>query len=55
LIQQAQGQYPGILVVRHDNDPSRDLTAKGIVSAIRKLEAAGVPIENQLVILNHWR
>jgi hypothetical protein len=55
LIRQAQGDHPGIFVVRQDNDPSRDLTPKGIVGAIRKLEAAGVPIKNEFIILNHWR
>jgi predicted nuclease of predicted toxin-antitoxin system len=55
LIRQAQGRHPGLFVVRQDNDPSRDLTPKGIVAAIRKLEAAGVPIENEFIILNHWR
>jgi hypothetical protein len=43
------------LIVRRENDPTRDLTAKGIVAAVRKLEAAGVPIENEYVVLNHWR
>ncbi len=55
LVQEARGTHPGIMVVRHDNDPSRDLTPKGIVAAIRKLEAAGVPVENEYVILNQWR
>jgi Domain of unknown function (DUF5615) len=55
LIKQAQGHHPGIFVVRQDNDPTRDLTPKGIVSAIRKLEAAGVPIHDEFIVLNHWR
>ena len=55
LIKQAHGDHPGIFVVRQDNDPSRDLSPKGIVNAIRKLEAAGVPIQNEFVVLNHWR
>src|SRR5262249_43915572 len=55
LIMQAHGHYPGIFVVRQDNDPSRDLTPKGIVSAIRKLQAAGVPILDEFIVLNHWR
>jgi hypothetical protein len=55
LIVQAQGHHPGIFVVRQDNDPSRDLTPKGIVSAIRKLQAAGVPIADEFIVLNHWR
>jgi hypothetical protein len=55
LIKQAQGHHPGIFVVRQDNDPTRDLTPKGIVGAIRKLEAAGVPLQDEFIILNHWR
>jgi predicted nuclease of predicted toxin-antitoxin system len=55
LIRQAQGRHPGIFVVRQDNDPTRDMTPKGIVSAIRKLAAASVPIENEFIVLNHWR
>ncbi len=55
LILEAAGSHPGILVVRQDNDASRDLTPKGIVAAIRKLEAAGVPIANEYIVLNHWR
>jgi hypothetical protein len=55
LIDKAKGSHYGILVVRQDNDPSRDLTPKGIVAAIRKLEAAGAPVMNEYIILNHWR
>jgi hypothetical protein len=44
LVREAHGDHAGILVVRQDNDPARDLTPKGIVAAIRKLEAANVPI-----------
>jgi predicted nuclease of predicted toxin-antitoxin system len=55
LIEKANGRHPGVLVVRRENDPTRDLTEKGIVAAIRKLEAAGVPIANEYIVLNHWR
>lgn len=55
LLIQAQGKHPGILVIRQDNDPARDLAPKGIVAAIRKLEAAGISIANEYVVLNHWR
>jgi predicted nuclease of predicted toxin-antitoxin system len=55
LIKQARGHHPGIFVARQDNDPSRDMTAKAIVSAVRKLEAAGVPIADEFIVLNHWR
>jgi hypothetical protein len=55
LITAAQGHHSGILVVRKDNDPKRDLTDSGIVRAIAKLQNAGVPIADNYVILNHWR
>jgi predicted nuclease of predicted toxin-antitoxin system len=55
LILFAGGHHPGILVVRKDNDPKRDLKSKGIVRAISKLQAAGVPIPDQFTVLNHWR
>ena len=55
LLMEAQGSHPGIVVVRQENDPTRDLTPKGIVAALRKLEAAGVPIDNEYIVLNHWR
>jgi hypothetical protein len=55
LIRHAQGHHPGIFVVRQDNDPTRDMTAKGIVAAIRKLETAGAPVADEFIVLNHWR
>jgi hypothetical protein len=55
LIMQAQGHHPGLFIVRRDNDPTRDLKPAGIVRAIRNLEAAAIPIPDDLHILNHWR
>ena len=52
---QARGHHSGIIVVRRDNDPRRDLTPRGIVHAIAKLTAAKIPLANPFVILNHWR
>jgi hypothetical protein len=49
------GHHPGILVVRFDNDPSRDLKPPGIVRAIARLLAAGVPIADNCHVLNQWR
>src|SRR5438094_9830221 len=43
LIQETQGRHPGILVVRRDNNPRRDMSAPAIVRAIGKLLAAGLP------------
>jgi predicted nuclease of predicted toxin-antitoxin system len=55
VVQATRGQHHGVLVVRSDNDPARDMTDRGIVHAVAKLESSGVPIANQLHILNHWR
>jgi hypothetical protein len=55
LIKAVGGRHPGIFVVRKDNNPRRDLHERGIVRAIAKLIAAGVPIADQYTILNHWR
>ena len=55
LVMQVQGHHPGILVVRRDNDPKRDLGPAGIVRALRNLLAAKVSILDQYIILNHWR
>lgn len=55
LILEAGGTHPGILIVRRDNDRRCDLTPRGIVTAISHLVAAGVPLENEFIILNRWR
>lgn len=55
LVLLASGHHPGILVVRKDNDRARDLSPRGIVTAIRNLVASGMPVADQLTVLNHWR
>lgn len=55
LIMQAEGHHTGILIVRRDNDPTRDMTPRGIVHAISNLLQSGVPVPDQFHILNHWR
>jgi hypothetical protein len=55
LILQAQGHHCGILVVRRDNDPRRNMKPRDIVRALANLEAAGVPITDEYIILNAWQ
>lgn len=55
LVIQAAGHHPGILVIRKENNPKRDLTPRGITQTIKNLEAANLPMTDQFVILNHWR
>src|SRR5262245_3691242 len=55
LVLTAQGHHPGILVVRRDDDPKRNLSPKDIVRAIHNLLAAKIPLADQYHILNHWQ
>jgi predicted nuclease of predicted toxin-antitoxin system len=55
LIKEAQGHHPGILIVRRDNDPRRNLTPRDIVRAIRNLQAAGLPLADACYELNPWQ
>jgi phosphopantothenoylcysteine synthetase/decarboxylase len=53
VVQATGGNYPGLLVVRSDNDPSRDMKDRDIARAIANLERAGVPVTNEFHVLNH--
>lgn len=55
LVIEAGGHHPGIFIVRRDNDPTKDLSPKGIVRAIRNFLASAPPQQDSVVILNHWR
>jgi len=55
LIQATQGRHTGVITVRYDNDPKRDMKDVEIVRAIRNLEQSGSPVANEFHILNHWQ
>ncbi|MBI1830344.1 MAG: DUF5615 family PIN-like protein [Planctomycetes bacterium] len=55
LVVDLQGHHAGVLTVRRDNEPKRDLTPAGIVRALRNLLAAHAPIADQCIVLNLWR
>lgn len=55
LIQATGGRHAGLLVVRSDNDPMRDMKDGDIVRALQNLEQSGVPLASEFQILNHWR
>ena len=55
LILTCGGRHPGILVVRYENDPKRDMKPKHIAAAVGKLERSGTALRSQVVVLNHWR
>jgi glutathione synthase/RimK-type ligase-like ATP-grasp enzyme len=55
LVDVAQGHHPGIIVIRRDNDKRRNMAPHDIIRALRNLEAAGVPVADQCIILNQWQ
>jgi hypothetical protein len=55
LVMQAQGHHPGLLLVRRDNDPRRNMKPHDIVRALRNLEATGLQIADTCLTLNQWR
>ena len=55
LIQATHGLHTGILTIRSDNDPTRDMKDSDIARAIRNLEQSGAPTANEFHILNHWQ
>jgi hypothetical protein len=55
LVRATRGGHPGILVVRRDNDPTRDMKDRDVERAIANFQNAGVPIDKELHVLNHWR
>jgi uncharacterized protein DUF5615 len=53
---QAQGRsHHGILLICEDNVRGKDPEPADIVRAIGNLLASGLPIANELHVLNHWR
>ena len=50
-----QGRHLGILLVHGERDRRRKMRASHIVHALGRLEAERVPIENDLIVLNHYR
>jgi hypothetical protein len=50
-----EATIPVFSLFERDNNPKRDLDEKGIVRALGKLLAAGVPVADQFTVLNHWR
>lgn len=55
LVLASGGGHPGLLLVHLDNDPTRDLTPRGIATAIARLESSGLALADQLHVLNRWR
>src|SRR4051812_7737476 len=55
LIIAAEGHHPGVVAIRRENNPPRDLTLRGIANALGKLAASGLKLESEFFVLNQWR
>src|SRR5947208_1737598 len=49
------GHHPGILIIRRDNDPTRDMSPGAIVRAIHNLTTSSLAIPDAVHVLNQWR
>lgn len=47
--------HAGIFIIYRDNNVRKDMTHPDIVRAIENLLASGLPIANEIYILNQWR
>ena len=47
--------HSGILLVYEYRIRAKNMTEDEIVAALRNLERSGIPIENEIHNLNHWR
>ncbi|MBI4489206.1 MAG: DUF5615 family PIN-like protein [Deltaproteobacteria bacterium] len=47
--------HSGILLIYEEKEVSKNMTRAQIVKAIDNLVASGIPIANEIHILNHWR
>ncbi len=55
-IWQAQGRgHGGIWLTYEERDRTKNMSLTDIVRAIENLLASGLPIANELHVLNHWR
>jgi hypothetical protein len=55
LLVEARGHHPGILIIRRDDNPRRNMTPPDVVRALANLQAAGVPVADEYIILNAWQ
>ena len=55
LVIASGGRHPGILIIRFDDEPSRNLSHRAICTALANLASAGMPIDSQVHVLNQWR
>jgi predicted nuclease of predicted toxin-antitoxin system len=50
----AHPQHAGILAIYQDRDPAKNMSYAAIVGALANLEASGLDLTGQFVVLNAW-
>lgn len=53
-LHQENPTHPGIIVVYHNFEFSKDMSFGDIIGAIANLEAAQIPLAGQFISLNQW-
>lgn len=55
LVIGCSGSHTGVVLIRRDNDPQKNMTNKNIITAVGKVEQAYADLINELITLNDWR
>jgi Domain of unknown function (DUF5615) len=55
LVVGCDGTHFGVVVIREDDDPRKNMSFKHIVTAIANAERAYADFKDELVTLNDWR
>lgn len=55
LVMACGGHHPGILLIRRDDDPRRNLRPQHVVRALAKLQKAGAAVADRCQPLNPWK
>jgi hypothetical protein len=50
----AQPHHAGICAIYQERDPSKNMTYAAVVRALGNLEASGLALDGQFVVLNAW-
>jgi predicted nuclease of predicted toxin-antitoxin system len=53
-LHQSISQHPGILAIYQDADPRKNMSYQAIVKAVANLQATGIDLANQFIVLNRW-
>ncbi|NEO82813.1 MAG: hypothetical protein F6J87_00910 [Spirulina sp. SIO3F2] len=54
-LHQVNPKHPGILAIYQESNPERNMGYRDVVRAIENLQAAGLVLADQFVVLNQWR